>query len=217
MILPKSLCSCLIYLDQKQIRPRGIHSYLSGLKGFLRYSGIKISSDDFKHAVKIPKITKTREIPITKEMILRVMRNSSSKLQTAILVCTFSGLCIGELVQLKLSDIDFESNPTKINIRAEIANGSMSRETFITTESTCALQDYLKRYFGWIENEPNLSLQSTMIFGRISEVKTGNTPKFSLDSAKQILQSSLHKQIENIPELNMKNENGLLAIHNFVS
>jgi integrase len=203
----------VIYLDQKQIRPRGIHSYLSGLKGFLRHMGIKINSDDFKQLVKIPKVVKTREVPITKEMILRVMHNSSPKLQTAILVCTSSGLRIGELVQLKLSDIDFESNPTKLNIRSEIAKGSMSRETFITTEATCALQDYLKRYFGWINHESNLNLQSTMIFGRISAVKTGNTPKFSLDSAKQILQSSLHKQIENIPELNVKNENGLLAIH----
>jgi len=203
----------IIYLDQKHIRPRGIHSYLSGLKGFLRHMGIKINSDDFKQLVKIPKVIKTREIPITKEMILRVMHNSSPKLQTAIFVCTCSGLRIGELVQLKLSDIDFESNPTKINIRAEIAKGSMSRETFITTEATCALQDYLKRYFGWIENNPNLNLQNTMIFGRISEVKTGNTPKFSLDSAKQILQMSLHKQIENIPELNIRNENGLLVIH----
>lgn len=203
----------VIYLDQKQIRPRGIHSYLSGLKGFLRHMGIKINSDDFKQLVKIPKVVKTREIPITKEMILRVMHNSSPKLQTAILVCTSSGLRIGELVQLKLSDIDFESNPTKLNIRSEIAKGSMSRETFITTEATCALQDYLKRYFGWIENEPNLNLQNTMIFGRISEVKNGNTPTFSLDSAKQILQMSLHKQIENIPELNIKNENGLLVIH----
>jgi integrase len=203
----------IIYLDQKHIRPRGIHSYLSGLKGFLRHMGIKINSDDFKQLVKIPKVTKTREIPITKEMILRVMRNSPPKLQTAILVCTCSGLRIGELVQLKLSDVDFESNPTKINIRAEIAKGSMSRETFITTEATCTLQDYLKHYFGWKENDPNVNLQNTMIFGRISEVKTGNTPKFSLDSAKQILQMSLHKQIENIPELNIKNENGLLVIH----
>jgi integrase len=203
----------IIYLDQKQIRPRGIHSYLSGLKGFLRHMGLKINSDDFKQLVKIPRVVKTREIPVTKEMILRVLHNSSPKLQTAILVCTSSGLRIGELVQLKLSDIDFESNPTKINIRSEIAKGSMSRETFITTETTHALQDYLKRYFGWIENNPNLNLQNTMIFGRISDVKTGNTPEFSLDSAKQILQASLRKQIENIPELNIKNENGLLAIH----
>jgi integrase len=203
----------VIYLDQKQIRPRGIHSYLSGLKGFLRHMGIKINSDDFKQLVKIPKVVKTREIPITKEMILRVMHNSSPKLQTAILVCTSSGLRIGELVQLKLSDIDFESTPTKLNIRSEIAKGSMSRETFMTSEATCTLQDYLKRYFDWKENEPNLNLQNTMIFGRISDVKNGNSPEFSLDSAKQILQVSLRKQIEKIPELNLKNENGLLAIH----
>ncbi len=203
----------IIYLDQKQIRPRGIHSYLSGLKGFLRYMGIKINSDDFKHTVKIPKVIKTREIPVTKEMILRVLHNSSPKLQTAILVCASSALRIGELVQLKLSDIDFESNPVKLNIRAEIAKGSMSRETFITSEATLVLQDYLKRYFGWKENESNLHLQNTMIFGRISKVKTGSIPKFSLNSAKQILQNSLRNQIENIPELNIKNENGLRTIH----
>jgi len=203
----------IIYMDQKQIGPRAIRSYLSGLKGYLRHMGIKLNSDDFKQLVKVPKIIKTREIPVTKEMILRVLHNSSPKLQTAILVCASSALRIGELVQLKLSDIDFESNPVKLNIRAEIAKGSMSRETFITSEATLVLQDYLKRYFGWKENESNLHLQNTMIFGRISKVKTGSIPKFSLNSAKQILQNSLRNQIENIPELNIKNENGLRTIH----
>ncbi len=203
----------IIYLDQKQIRPRGIHSYLSGLKGFLRYMGIKINSDDFKHTVKIPKVIKTREIPVTKEMIIRVLHNSSTKLQTSILVCASSGIRIGELVQLELSDIDFECNPTKLNIRAAIAKGSMSRETFITSEATLVLKDYLKRYFDWKENEPNLSLQNTRIFWRISAVKNGTIPKFSLNSAKQILQNSLRNQIEKIAELNVRNENGIRAIH----
>ena len=203
----------VIYLDQKKIRPNGIHSYLSGLKGFLRHSRIKINSDDFKHLVKIPKVIRTREIPLTKEMILRVLHNSSTKLQTSILVCASSGLRIGELVQLKLSDIDFECNPTKLSIRAETSKGNMSRETFITSEATCALQDYLKRYFGWKENEPNLHLQSTMIFWRISAVKPGYIPKFSVSSAKQILQNSLRIQIEKIAELNVRNENGIRAIH----
>jgi len=203
----------IIYLDQKQIRPRGIHSYLSGLKGFLRHMGIKINSDDFKQLVKIPRVVKTREIPITKEMILQVLHNSPPKLQTAILVCTCSGLRIGELVQLKLSDIDFESNPTRLNIRSDIAKGGMSRETFITSEASHALKGYLKRYFDWKENDPNLHLQNTMIFGRISKVNGKSIPKFSLDSAKQILQMSLANQIKNIPELNLKNENGLRTIH----
>ncbi len=146
-------------------------------------------------------------------MILRVLHNSSTKLQTSILVCASSGLRIGELVQLKLSDIDFECNPTKLSIRAEIAKGSMSRETFITSEATLSLQDYLKRYFGWKENDPNLHLQNTMIFWRISAVKTGYVPKFTVESAKQILQNSLRNQIEKISELNVRNENGLRAIH----
>lgn len=203
----------IVYLDQKNLQPRGIHSYLSGLKGFLRHMGIKINSDDFKQMVKIPRVVKKREIPVTKEMILRILHNSPPKLQTAILVCTSSGLRIGELVQLKLSDINFESNPTKLDIRSEIAKGSMSRETFITTEATMALQDYLKRYFDWKEHESNLHLQDTMIFGRISKVITSKSPKFTVDSAKQILQISLRKQIENIPELNIKNENGLHSVH----
>jgi len=203
----------VIYLDQKRIRPRGIQSYLSGLKGYLRYMGIKISSDDFKQFVKTPKVTKTREIPVTKEMILRILHNSPPKLQTAILLCTSSGLRIGELTQLRLSDIDFESNPTKLSIRAEIAKGNMSRETFVTSEATYALQDYLKRYFGWKKNESNFHLQNTMIFGRISVTKNGSKPKFSLESAKQILQASLRNQIEKITELNVRNENGLRAVH----
>ncbi len=203
----------IIFLDKKNVRPRGMRSYLSGMKGFLRSEGVKINSDDFKQLVKIPRIIKTREIPVTKDMILRVLHNSPPKLQTAILLCTSSGLRIGELVQLKLSDIDFESNPTKINIRAEIAKGSMTRETFITTESTHALQDYLKRYFGWRENEPNLSLQNTMIFGRISKVNTKLIPKFSLSSSKMTLQTGLRNQIEKISELDIRNENGLRAIH----
>ena len=203
----------IIYLDKKNVRPRGMRSYLSGMKGFLRSVGVKINSDDFKQLVKIPRIIKTREIPVTKDMILRVMHNSPPKLQTAILICTSSGLRIGELVQLKLSDVDFESNPTKINIRAEIAKGSMSRETFITTEATRALQDYLKRYFGWKENESNLSLHNTMIFGRISKVNTKLIPKFSLSSSKMTLQTGLRNQIEKISELDIRNENGLRAIH----
>ena len=107
----------IIYMDQKQIGPRAIRSYLSGLKGYLRHLGIKFSSDDFKQLVKVPKIIKTREIPVTKEMILRVLHNSSPKLQTAILVCASSGIRIGELVQLKLSDIDFECPDVNSSIR----------------------------------------------------------------------------------------------------
>ena len=205
----------IIFLDKKGIRAKGIVSYLSGVKGYLRFLGIRINSDDFKQLVKIPKIVKTREIPLTKEMILQLLSNASPKLRTSILVACSSGLRIGELVQLRLEDIDFESKPTKITIRGNTSKGRMSRETFLTSEATNALKDYLKRYFDWKEGEENEAIQQKYIFWRISKGKTprGKTPVFNVENAKVSLQRSLEHHIKKIPELNKRNENGLRAIH----
>jgi integrase len=69
---------------------------------------------------------------------------------------------IGETIQLKLSDIDFDSKPTLIRIRGVTTKTQESRETFLTTEATNSLKDYLTRYFNWKENEPN-NLQDLVI------------------------------------------------------
>lgn len=204
----------IIYLDKLGIKPKGIRAYLSGVKGFLRYSKIKINSDDFKHTVRVPKLVKTREIPLDKEMILRVLHNSSSKIQTAILVACSSGLRIGELVQLKVSDIDFDHKPTKITVRANTSKTRQSRETFITSEATKSLKDYLVRYFEYSEINDNSHLNDTYIFGRITKKgRKSKTSEFSVDSAKLTLQKGLRDHVSKIPELDKTNENGYKAIH----
>lgn len=203
----------IIYLDKKGVKSKGIRSYLSGIKGYMRFLGIKINSDDYKLLVKIPKVVKTKEIPLTKEIIAQLLRNSSVKLSTGILVCIASGIRIGELVQLKLSDIDFVSKPTKIIIRGNASKGRFSRETFLTNEATSALKDYLKHYFGWIEDSKNEHLLDTYIFWRISKTLSKKIPKFNPEHAKSSFYISLTKQISKIPELNIRNENGQKAIH----
>jgi integrase len=204
----------IIYLDKKEIKPKGMRSYLSGINGYLRFLGVKINSDDYKLLVKIPKIVKTREVALTKEVIAQLLRNATPKLATGILVTIASGIRIGELVQLKLADIDFESNPTKISIRGNTSKGRFSRETFLTTEATNALKDYLGHYFGWVDGSKNEHLLETYIFWRISRPKsTTKIPKFNPEHAKSSFYTSLSRQIDKIPELNKKNENGRNAIH----
>ncbi|MBT4326344.1 MAG: tyrosine-type recombinase/integrase [Candidatus Nitrosopelagicus sp.] len=203
----------IIYLDKKNIKAQGLRTYLSGIKGYLRHWGIRINSDDYKQMIKVPKVVRTREIALTKEMILRIMRNSSSKLQTTILISCSSGLRIGEIVQLKLSDIDFDSIPVRINVRAEIAKGGSSRETFITTETVNALKDYLKKNFSWQEDQANWNLQDIVIFGRLSQNNIDSMAKNPAQSAKQMLQAALRREIEKIPEMSLRNENGRRAIH----
>jgi len=136
----------VIYLDKAGKKPSSIKIWVMGAKGFLKHCGIKLYNEDFKMAVKLPKRVHQREEPLTKEIILRLLNNVSAKLRTIILVATASGMRIGEILQLKLSDIDFDSKPIRIKIRAETTKTRESRETFLTTEATNSLKDHCNSY-----------------------------------------------------------------------
>jgi len=204
--------------DKQNFKAITIEVAVNAVKGFLRHCGIRIYAEDFKQVVKMPKKIKTKEIPLTKELLVRLLRNVSPKLQTVILIATSSGMRIGELVQLTLSDIDFESQPTKITIRAETTKTRTSRETFLTSEATNSLKDYLKRYFGWEEGKSNTHISTKIIFGRTSFSKTQILDDTKLkshvvDAAKSLLQTTLENSLKKVPDLCIKNEDGRYAIH----
>ncbi len=161
----------IVALDKAGYKPKSLRVCVPAVKGYLRYLGIKIYTEDFRTLVKMPRIILVREEGLTKDMVIRVLRNAPAKLQTVILVAIASGMRLGEIVQLKISDIDFESNPTRIRVRGETSKGRENRETFLTSEATKSLKDYLKRFFGWKEGENNEHLKDKPIFGRISLVK----------------------------------------------
>lgn len=211
------LRSFVVNQDKLGFMPRTIGVRINAVKEYLRYCGIKIYSEDFKQSVSLPRKYKVVEIPLTKEIILRLLRNVSPKLQVAILVAIASGMRIGELVQIRISDIDFKTKPTTIHLRAETTKTRTPREVFLTDEATQALKDYLKRNHGWNE-ENNSQVENKPVFGRTSisnnlykkdeELKTN-----SVSAAETLLQKSLLRYIKKIPDLNVKNENGKQAIH----
>lgn len=196
----------VIYLDKLGKKPASIKIWITGLKGFLRKCGVKIYTEDFRAIVKMPKKLKFREEPLTKEIILRVLNNVSPKLRTIILVAVASGMRIGEIVQFKLSDVDFDSKPTRIRIRAEITKTRESRETFLTSEATKSLKDYLTRY---------CDVGEDFIFGwkHKRKPRNNNPRETPLQSTEAILINSLKRHLRNIPELSKVNENGIHMIH----
>jgi len=204
----------VIYLDKEGKKPSSIKIFVIAPKGFVKYCGIKLYNEDFKMSVKLPKRIRQREEPLTKEIILRLLNNVSAKLRTIILVTSSSGMRIGETTQLKLSDIDFDSKPTMIRICGVTTKTRESRETFLTTEATNSLKDYLTRYFDWKENEPN-NLQDLVIFGRTSKSRKSIDERKTTfqKSNSSVLTNSLRRHIENIPELSKLNENGRLMVH----
>jgi integrase len=214
----KILNEFVLFLDTSQYEPRSIKTRLAATKGYLRHLGIKIYTEDCKHNIRMPKIVTHREEPLTKEMLVRLLRNVSPKLQTAILVAVSTGIRIGELVQLEIRDIDFNSLPTKVRIRAETTKTREERETFLTAEATNSLKDYLRRFYGWIEGEKNESLRTQIIFGRTSlskwKVRSDDELKRGAHLASEnTLQRMLSNRIEKIPDLSRLNENGRKVIH----
>lgn len=191
------------YLSKSNHKPSSIKGCVAGVKGFFRHHGVKVHNDDLRQVVRMPKSVRISKMPITKEILVRLLRNCNARLQVVILIAVSSGMRIGEIVQLRTSDFDFDSNPVKIRVRAEIAKGKQARETFLSAEASSALLDFLKKTYGWDRNNN----QDRLVF-----VKSNDT-KPNVDSIRSSLIYSLKSTCANIPDLTKRNENGRRAIH----
>lgn len=200
----KVLGEFVVYLDKLGKSPASIKTWTAAVKGFFRYYEIKIYTEDFKQSVRMPKSIRHREEPITKEILIRLLHNTSPRLRTVILIAVASGMRIGEIAQLRTSDIDFDSKPVKIRIRAETTKTKEARESFLTNEASSALQDYMKRTFEWDKNNnPNRP-----IFEKIAK----NTKQGSKALTDSFI-NSLQRACRNIPELTRTSESGRRVVH----
>ena len=213
----KILSEYVIFLDKKSIKPKTIRLWLTIVKGYYTYMGIDVFAEKCKQRVKLPKIKRLKKEALTKEILIKLLHNLDPKLQSAVLLALSSGLRVGEITGLTLSDIEFNAEPVKINVRAETSKSGEDRETYISKEASDALRDYLQRFFGWKEDSANKKLQSLRIFGRTNRIRTGDdsrlpTPEEQL-SESIILQKALIRAIRKVPELNKLGRNGRRIIH----
>ena len=130
-----------------------IRIYITITKEFLNTNGIKIYSEDLRQRLRLPKQDDIYEEGLTKEIINRVIRASGLKLATFTLMACSGGFRMGEITQLRLSDIDFSTNPTTIQIRKDTTKTRQTRFTQITNETSLSLKDYLAKTFGWKDGD----------------------------------------------------------------
>ena len=132
--------------DGKPYSSTTIKGYVMTAKEFLNSLGCRIYIEDLKQKFTLPKRTTPYQIGITKEQINRLLRLANSNLATVILIACSSGMRISEILQLKLSDVSFDTNPTTITLRQETTKTRETRITCITSEATDALKDYLSKH-----------------------------------------------------------------------
>jgi len=205
-----------------------IRQYVPTAKEFLNDCGCKIYSEDMRRDFKLPRKITTITEGLTKEIIAQLLRLANYKLATVILIACASGMRIREIIQLKLSDIDYETKPTTIKIRAETTKTRESRITHISSEATQALKDYLAKskntefvfvtdYDEKFKRLEKSKTSSGKLKGKMQQKYEGLTSEeklqFRMQTTKHNFQNQIRRLKTDIPQLSKRAENGRFNIH----
>jgi len=134
------------YLIKQDKSPKTVKYYIGATRVFFKNNKIKLDDDVWSDMNRRGNGSRarTREKQITTEIIEQMLPHAKIQSKAMILMLSSSGMRIGELLQLTKDDINFESNPTKIYISAEITKNNVERITFISDEATRHLKEWLK-------------------------------------------------------------------------
>lgn len=122
----------------------------------------------------------------THDILKQILQYGDIRARALFLVASSSGLRIGEIVRIQSSDIIW-GNPTRINIRAEIAKNKTNCFTFITPEAESALRAWINTRKQYIET------YKTKILGNLPteqqyepEDRSQNIFPFSEETAREV-------------------------------
>jgi len=126
--------------------PKTTWTYFAALKAFLIDSDFEISDSKLRGKVTLPaKYDLSIDQAPTREEVKKIMLRSKLDTKAAIAMLASSGMRIGELVSLTVSDISFgePGQPSKITLKAAMTKTRKRRLTYISGEGTELLREYL--------------------------------------------------------------------------
>jgi integrase len=150
-------------LQTIKISQLSVHQYLTGIKSYFTYNDIDIVNSKFKRRVTIPKSVQEEEQAIDQDDIRNILlKCNNRRLKSYLLVLASSGVRAKEACAIRLRDLDFQSNPTRLHVRGEYTKTRVSRDIYISNEATRELKD-------WIEFKFKINVDQQNITGLMGE------------------------------------------------
>ncbi|MBN2602998.1 MAG: site-specific integrase [Candidatus Thermoplasmatota archaeon] len=135
------------YLIKSQDKtPKTCSLTIKVINQFLKRNGINI---DIYHLKDITRNIKDRRPAtsfrtFTSKQLKEILQHANLKDKALIMLLATSGIRINEALQIKVKDIDFKFNPTLINIKASVTKSGYPRTTFITSETTEVIKQWIQ-------------------------------------------------------------------------
>jgi integrase len=137
------------FLQTKKLSKASIKQYVNYVKSYLQYHNIDIVPQKFKRRVMLPKVPQEDAQPIDENDIRTILNQCHNRrLKTYLLVLASGGLRSIEACAIRVCDVNFNSSPVQVHIRAEYTKTKRSRDIFISDEAAAWLKEWIEYRFG---------------------------------------------------------------------
>lgn len=126
--------------------PKSIFTGLTAVRVFLSENNIELPNKlwrNLRNRTKGNRAITDDKVP-TPYQLKRIIEHGDIKNRSFFLCLVSSGMRIGELCSIKLTDIDYNTTPTTISVRAEYTKSGNKRTAFISDEATEGVKAWLK-------------------------------------------------------------------------
>jgi integrase len=121
-----------------------LRNRIKAVKNFLEFNDVDISANKFKLKVKLPKAIKKNKEALSKDDVRDIILACSDiRLKTYVMFLASTGMRAVEALSIRLKDINFDSNPVRVNIRGEFTKTKQDRHVYITSETVQQLNTWL--------------------------------------------------------------------------
>jgi len=171
---------------RKKYTPKTINTYIAAVLSYYRDNGITLEPEAWRRIKKRllpPAKPSTFDRAGTHEDWKRILTHMSLAGRSLFLFLLSTGCRIGEALQLKVSDLDLESDPPRAHIRPEYTKGGYGgRIVFFTYEARDAIEEYLKSKFLLNKRMPK-KLYNPKLHRYIHPVETGDDRVWSMNQS----------------------------------
>ena len=128
----------------RKLSYQSIVVYIAGVKSYLEFNDVDISSNKFKKMVTLPSKQKRIKQAIDAQDIRSILSSCTNvRLKALLLVLASSGMRVGEALSLRNSDVNFDESPTKVHLRAENTKTKQERDVYISDEAKRELKKFV--------------------------------------------------------------------------
>jgi integrase len=140
----KALDKFVSYLLANGSAPKTVLTYVTAIKGLMRYEGISLDNYQLRARVELPPKVEvsTDRIP-TREQIRTILLNSNRRTRALISLLATSGLRVGEAAGLRAANLELLSN--KVMLMSTRTKSRKTRVTFFTDETAGFIREYLRQ------------------------------------------------------------------------